>query len=164
MFGRRSTVKKEKSASSDSTKSAQDRGESAKEKSISPYLEKANSHALTKSMKAAIRSMSDGDYFIIRNIKAIERRYKIEYDLDPFYTFLRGKTSVNSELYAKISWSPASKKMPIFTESMIVCAETLDSMCDGMVDFYQTTEKGFIRKEFVYKDSLIVQKSLFDEL
>lgn len=114
-------------------------------------------------MRSAIIATHDGDYFIVRKIKATERRLNLTCELGPIYISLRGRKNYESEIYAKVSWPERMNKKPVVTGNLIACAELVDSMDEGTLDFYQTTEIGFMREQFVYKDSQIVLESVFDD-
>jgi antitoxin component YwqK of YwqJK toxin-antitoxin module len=128
-----------------------------------PYMERGYSNEITSTMRGAIKAAHDADYFIIRKIEAIEKRLNITYELGPIYTFLRGRTYKKSEFYAKVSWPEEMGRQPVITSTMLECAELLDGIDEGTLDFYQTTEIGFVREQYVYKDSQIVAKSLYDD-
>jgi antitoxin component YwqK of YwqJK toxin-antitoxin module len=132
-----------------------------------PYAENGVSDSLTPTMLAQLAQTYNGDRILIEGIRAVESKYGFKANLSPILINIRNKKPnslhQNKELvYTRIE-KPNGESYTFTNTEFELTQEGVDSIQNGTINYYFTTDSGFFRETQVIKNGVITEKLYFND-
>lgn len=132
-----------------------------------PYTENGVGDSLTPTMLAQLAQTYNGDIIIIEGIKAEESKYGFKSNLSPIVITIRNAkpNSLHQEkvlVYTRVE-KPNGESYTFINDEFELTQEGIDSIRNGIINYYYTTDSGFFREMQVVKNGVIIEKSYFND-
>lgn len=132
-----------------------------------PYTENGFGDSLTPTMLAQLAQTYNGDRIIIEGIRAEENKYGFKANLSPIVITIRNAKP--NSLYQKKELGytriekPNGESYTFTNKEFELTKEGIDSIRNGIISYYFTSDSGFFRETQVVKNGIIVEKSYFND-
>ena len=132
-----------------------------------PYLEEVNGDTLTPTMKAQMAQTYSGDRIIIEGIRAVESKYGFKANLSPIVITIRNAkpNSLHQEkelVYTRVE-KPNGESYTFTNKEFELTQEGVDSIQNGILNCYYTSDSGFFREMKVVKNGAITEITYFND-